>query len=399
MSSKKSFRNVLIISVSIAITIAMMAIWFSPVVDNSNQTQSSTSPSIAFNPASGIYPNRGYLMNNTVMNLLRTESQTEGSLARYELNSAFLNWYASNVWMLPSTNRSLTQQNITSIFKDFVLSDGNAADLVQSVVNNEPTPNIESSTINITEVVNNLKGIAIQNSTIYSNGTIEYLLTYRYTQNQTSLTYMVIKSNGVVTPVDPYVMETAQDIYAPFLWWSILWEVKLANFLRFDNYQNALNFKNFAVSSLTGTAIYDDIMTGLFYSVVGGVVGMYNIIWGLIAGLLGTAVGDIAGSTNPTTVAGNVNTLFNNQEATYGYFEVAYELDYYPYLVTQAYSVYGPIIGGSINLFSTVNPLDIFGTTELNDYIEAFDDFQNSYGLNNWVYLSPPSSWTTYFGY
>jgi hypothetical protein len=40
--------------------------------------------------------------------------------------------------------------------------------------------------------------------------------------------------------------------------------------------------------------------------------------------------------------------VVNNLEETYGYFEVVYELDYYTYIVTQAYSVYGPIIGGSI---------------------------------------------------
>ena len=338
----------LIITVSIIVTVAMAAIWFSPVVDNFSQDNLNTSLMVSPNVAN---VNSGYYVNNTIWNFLAAESQANGQFAKYKLDSAFVNWYVNNVMTLPSTNRGLTQQNISLIFKVFVLSDGNAGTLVQNAVNSEPV----TTTINVT-----------------SKGT---------------------------TTSDPYVMETETTIYTPILFWSVVWEVKLANILRFDNYQNALNFKNFAVSSLIGTVVYDDIMTGLFFSVVGGVIGMYSVIWGLIAGLLGTAVGDIAGSTNPTTVAGNVNTLFNNQEATYGYFEVVYELDYYPYLVTQAYSVYGPIIGGSINLFSMVNPLDIFGTTELNDYIAAFGDFQNSYGLNNWVYLSPPSSWTTYFGY
>lgn len=44
----------------------------------------------------------------------------------------------------------------------------------------------------------------------------------------------------------------------------------------------------------------------------------------------------------------NITEVVNNLEETYGYFEVVYELDYYTYIVTQAYSVYGPIIGGSI---------------------------------------------------
>ena len=350
MGQKKGFRSVLIISISISVTVAMAAIWFSPVVESSNQTQLSTSPAISMNAAT--VDGRDYV-NNTIWNFLAAESQVNGQSAQYKLDSAFINWYVSNVNALPGNSRNLTQQNISSLFQNFLFSGYNAHNLVEDAVNSEPV-----------------------------------------------VTSSVATSSGTASP-DPYVMETETTIYAPILFWSVVWEIKFDNFLKFSNQQNALNFENFLISDLTGEAIYNDIFTGFFFILVGAapVETAAQFIYSLIIGVASTAVGDVAGTTSPASVANSVSTLYGNQEATYHHFEIVYELDEYPYLATQAYSVYGPVIGGSINLFGTVNPLDIFGTTQLNDYVEAFSDFANQYGLNNWVYYSAPPSWTEYFGY
>ncbi|MCL4480460.1 MAG: hypothetical protein M1113_03125 [Candidatus Thermoplasmatota archaeon] len=54
MGKKNRFKNMLIISVSIAVTVAMMAIWFSPVADSSGQSQSGTSAVVRMSPFTGI---------------------------------------------------------------------------------------------------------------------------------------------------------------------------------------------------------------------------------------------------------------------------------------------------------------------------------------------------------
>lgn len=53
MSLKKRSRNMLIISVSVMVTVAMLAIWFSPVVNNSNQIQLAPQPTVSMTPYIG----------------------------------------------------------------------------------------------------------------------------------------------------------------------------------------------------------------------------------------------------------------------------------------------------------------------------------------------------------
>lgn len=139
------------------------------------------------------------------------------------------------------------------------------------------------------------------------------------------------------------------------------------------------------MGDLIGAAIFDDVMTGALF-LMGG-IGL-NVAWGLILGIAGAVVGDLLGTTSPTSVANNVNTLFANQESYWGYFQVAYELDDYLLLATPAYSIYGAINGGSVNLFGSVGlPGD---STDINNYISAFGDYANAFGENTWTYFSNP---------
>lgn len=391
MGQKKGFRSVPIISISILVTVAMAAIWFSPVVESSNQTQLSTEPAISMNVAS--VNGRDYV-NNTIWNLLAAESQASGQSAQYKLDSAFINWYVSNVNALPSNSKNLTQQNISSIFRSFMISDRSGQGLVQNLANSEPSTDALATTVNVTNVVSNREGTIIHSSTTYSSGSVKYLLTYKYTENGTSITYTTIRSNNVTTPVDPYVEESASGIYVPVLWWQVLVGVSYNSYLLFFNQQNAVNFKNFLISDLTGAAIFDNIMTGLFFTMIGVTVGA--TVWGLLTGLIEDLASDLLGTTSPTSVANNVNTLFNNQWGTEGLFDVSYTLDNY-ITGTPEYAVWGPIIGGSINLFGSFDPIP--SANSANNYIIAFDDFANEYGENTWVYFNVPPSWTTFFGY
>ena len=74
-----------------------------------------------------------------------------------------------------------------------------------------------------------------------------------------------VATNNVSKSSDPYVMETATVIYAQTLFWSVVWEVRYTSFLKFDTYQNALNFDNFLISDLKGEAIYNDIFCYLLF--------------------------------------------------------------------------------------------------------------------------------------
>lgn len=67
MGKKNRFKNMLIISVSIAVTVAMMAIWFSPVADSSGQSQSGTSAVVRMSPFTGIQSDYGANMSYNVV--------------------------------------------------------------------------------------------------------------------------------------------------------------------------------------------------------------------------------------------------------------------------------------------------------------------------------------------
>ena len=136
MSHKKRFRSVLIISVFIVVKVEMAAIWFSPVVKNSSQTQLVTSPSISMNIAS--VNGRDYV-NNTICKFLAAESQANVQSAQYKLDSGFINWYVSNVNTIPDNSKNLTQQNTTLLFQSFLSLGENANNLDQNALAQEPT--------------------------------------------------------------------------------------------------------------------------------------------------------------------------------------------------------------------------------------------------------------------
>lgn len=347
MSPKKRFLNVLIITVSIIVTVAMVAIWFSPVVDNSDQGQLSTSLSVSTNIAS---VNSEYYVNNTIWNFLAAESQTNGQSAQYKLDSAFINWYVNNVNTLPDNSKNLTQQNITSLFQSFLISGGDAYNLAQNAVNSESVMN-------------------------------------------TPVVVTINVSN------DPWVWETYTPIHVDILGWVSMWEEKFVSFMEFKTLTNAQNFKNALVQELTWTGVADDLFAGLVFLTTAGAVGAISLIVGLISGFVTGVVNDLLPGSSLVSLVKNINTAYGTQESESGIFEIAYELDYYPDLISSAYSVYAPIpSGGSINFLSGVNPLELLGSGPMYSYIEAFDNFENQYGLNNLIYVSAPPSWAAYFG-
>lgn len=345
---KKEPGNAVVVLTSSVIVVVFVSSSPSGALNHLNQMQTGVSPSVSL---SSINVSHESYINRNVWNYLNAESQANGSSPQYKLDSAFINWYVKNVNTLPINSRNLSQQNISSIFGTFVLETGNAKIMIQNALGNEPD----------------------------SNAT------------------MVTNTNG---PSDPWVTETLNVIYTTILFWQVPWEYKYASFLKFTNQRNAADFENFLMSALNGAAAFDDVMTGFIFTLLGAGA---SVVVGIITGLIGELWGDLSGTTQPGSIAHNVATLYGNQVASYPtnhyYFEVVYELDNYPLIATQGYSVYGPIVGGSINLFGTLNPLNIFGSTQMTQYIDAFDNFGNTYGLNNWVYFGAPPSWTTFFGY
>jgi hypothetical protein len=347
MGQKKGFRSMPIISISMLVTIALPAIWFSPVVESSNQTQLGTSPAISMNVAR--VNGRDYV-NNTIWNFLAAESQARGQSAQYKLDSGFINWYVSNVNALPGNSRNLTQQNISSLFQSFLSSGENSYKLAQNAVNNE--------------------------SLMYSP--------------------VVITINA---SNDPWVWETYTPIHIDILGWVSMWEEKFASFMEFKTLTNAQNFKNALAQELTWTGVVDDLFAGLVFLTTAGAVGAVSVTLGSIICLLSGVYNDLLPAASLVSLNNNINTAFGAQEDESGIFKIAYELDYYPDTLSSAYSVYAPIpSGGSINFLSGINSLELLGSGPMDSYIGAFDNFENQYGLNNPIYVSAPSSWTAYFG-
>lgn len=168
----------------------------------------------------------------------------------YASNVNFINWYNHNYRMLPQEERNLTEKNLSSIIDIYESMDPVGNKLASMVTQYELNSATSSNPVNTSRIVQNREGKLVSNASTTYDGNPAYLLTYRYTSGNVTVTYALIKHGSIFTPVDPYVRLNAFTISKG--WWIFSISATSYNiYFDFYNYVNAVNFKNFITSELT----------------------------------------------------------------------------------------------------------------------------------------------------
>ena len=309
----------------------------------------------------------------------------------YASNINFINWYHLNYYTMPSGHRNLTKSNLSLIINTYELNDPLGNHLASLVTQFEMNTQIGNDPVNTAQIVANNEGKLVSNSSMTYKGEQAYLLIYKYQGQNFTVTYELIKHGNQLTPVDPTIRLNEFTIYKG--WWIFTISAKSYNiYTDFYNYNNALQFENFISTGLTITAIVQDILTLVVYAVIGYLVGpTLSAGQTAIAGVASGLISDLLGTTNPMDIAGNVNTLFKNEEGELGYFRLVFTLNQWSWGIVPEFAVWGRINPGNslFEVFRNVQPLT--GGDIVNAYIDTWYAMESAIGINDKVYLPNPS--------
>lgn len=313
---------------------------------------------------------------------------------QYKADLNFVNWYIGNFNRIPSSRRGITPQNSSIILPIWENESPQAKGDVQAVANYELNQNTAQNEIDTTYIVNNHLGNLVSNETTVYNNQSANLLVYKYTKDNQSLVYALIAQKGSFTPVDPYIRSNAFTIH--WGWGGLISGTSYNIYFKFDNYNNALNFKNFLIGEDTIRASVNIAVTLVAWTLLGTAVGSIfpgpGNIAGAVVGLIGGIINVIQDNTNPTTVTSTINDLFNNQEDYSGKFQVVYTLNAWEDGLVPEFSWWGYINPGSI-LTQIYKNVGLASNAE-SDFIQAYNGLTTDYGTNVETYISPASSWS-----
>ena len=309
----------------------------------------------------------------------------------YSLNSNFITWYHNNYYKLPLKYRNLTNSNMPFLMKIYQNESPKGKLLLSNIANYEMNKQHKNN-LNITHIVNNRMGILILNKTIIYHNKTAYQLTYKYKKNNSSLVYSLIIQGKKVIPVDPYIRLNNFKISAG-VWIFKVYGESYNIYLRFNNYNNAKAYENYIIGNLQLKAIITDIMDGIFWIAL----GVLTTGWvGVLVAVAGTLVSDLAGVTNPLTIAHNVKTLFKNEWGYSGNFRIVFTENEWENGALPEFAVWGRINPGN-SLFEVFRSFQYLTQNEGNNFVKAFGKLAAHYGLDKTDYISNPKEWR-YFG-
>lgn len=312
---------------------------------------------------------------------------------QYAADLNFANWYASNHSHIPASYRGISQENSSVILPLWENNNPLAVSDIQAVAEYEVSQNTVQNEINTTYVVNNHLGTLISNTTIVNDNQTANLFTYEYTKDNQSLVYSLIEQNGVYTPVDPYIRLNAFTIH--WGWGGLISGTSYNIYFTFDNYNDALNFKNFLTTAITVESSVDYASTIIAWTALGAGIGSVvpgaGTLAGAIVGFIGGVVTAIQGNTDPVYVANTINGLFTNQEAYNGQFEVVYTLNAWEWGLVPEFSWWGYMNPGQV-LTQIYKNVGLASNAESN-FITVYNALASNFGTNVERYFAAPTSW------
>lgn len=332
----------------------------------------------------------------------RNASSSELDHLQYLSLIDFFNWYQKDYKQLPADQRNLTQKNLSALFKTYSSGNTHAQKILNEITNSEVTNYEHALTAETSNLTLHGQGILVSNVSIAYNNSVAYILSYSYHFNFTTIRYSMMFFDGKKTLLDPSVMENAFTLYA----WFVPYGTSYNTNLKFTSAYDAFNYENFLISETNSYGVTVGVLVGLAFvfaiAYIGAVyAGTTLAAWlgtaaGVaISGVISTIIGAILGVITGSTLANNVQTLFNDQWWSYGYFWVVYTVNIYLY-IANTMSIWGPVGSGTYQVFNSYVPLPDFFNTDI--YIYYWSQFANTHGQNTWVGEAAPS-WTDWLEY
>lgn len=398
-NKNKTLKKVTLIVISIVMVLSMINLSH-PGGDGRQNHQLGISASAS--NAAPIYPTSQWVNNaaSHIYDKWGRNTSNELDVLEYKSNLNFLSWYQQNYYSIPTSHRNFTRTNASIIIGMYQTTDASGNKLISEITQYEMSTKATISPFNTSYVVNHVLGKLVSNSTVASGGSIAHILVYKYHEDNSSLTYALLDKNGKITPMDPYVRVNDFTIYYG------IWPFQMSGtsyniYVDFANYYNALNFKNFLISTLTIDALVQDLLTIVVFSVITGSIGDLGNAFlptaaGALFGVGSSLVDDLLGTTSPLKIADNFNTLFSNEWRYLGEFRLVYTLNNWAYGLVPQFSVWGRINPGNslFQAFDSVQPLT--GGDTVQNYLSIWNDIESGIGLNNKVYAPEPFDWTQY---
>ncbi len=325
----------------------------------------------------------------------KNSSNNKTDSLKYSFNIDFINWYYKNYNNIPQEHRRLYKGNMKYLIKYYEATNQTGKKLLNELsnLNFKAENNKNNNYINTSTVIKKREGNLISNTPLkYKNGSAR-LLTYSYKTKNYTIIYELIKHGNKFTVVDPTVRVDAFKIHHTINLY--LYKIKIPGtsyntYFDFNNYSNALLFKQFVTQKLIISSIVQDLMALILFAIPG--------TSGVIVGIIGSLVNDLEGTTSPLSIAHNINTLFKNEEGYSHDFRLVFTLNEWEYSLLPEFAVWGRINPGN-SLFEVFKTFEELNANAAKNYLTAFTSLENKIGYNNKVYISGPttiSAWDKY---
>ena len=311
---------------------------------------------------------------------------------KYKADLNFISWYTHNYELIPPSSRGIGQQNASVILSLWEKGSPEAKTDLQAVADYKLKQISQDNQIDVLQVEKNRLGVLISNQTIVHKSQTIYKLTYRYSENNQTLIYALISNNGEYTPIDPYFW--LNDFTVHWGWGGLISGTSYNIYMNFTNLYNANAYKNFIVNALTLDALITDLISGVVWGALGGIIGIEGYTFAaLLAGIVSNVVSDVTGVVSLLELAKNVNTLFSNEWDSTHSFYVAFTLNNWEWGLVPEFSVWGLNYPEKslFPVFKQVEP--ITGGDAAQNFITLFNQVKDVYGTNTEHYLPDPPQW------
>ncbi len=310
---------------------------------------------------------------------------------QYTSDLNFMRWYESNYYFISPGHRGITRANASALIGMRERSSQSAKRSVNAVVQYEMNQHSTKNKINAMSIAEHRKGTLVSEKTIsYDNHTAD-MLTYRYSHNNQTIMYNLVRYNGKFILTDPTFRLNSFTIH--WGWDGIISGTSYNLYLNFYNYNSANAFKNFVWGALTLTAIISDIIDAAFWIIVGAATAGASVVAGVLLGIVTGVGGDLLGTTPPNQIYNNVNTLFKNEWGYSGNFRLVFTANLWEGGLLPEFAVWGRINPGN-SLYEVFQSFQYLTAHEADSFVTGYYNvLTKEYGTNKYNYIGSPSVW------
>lgn len=191
---------------------------------------------------------------------------------------------------------------------------------------------------------------------------------------------------------DPYVLINTFTLTSSYWWfgwhpYNIGQQYNIN--LKFTNFNNANAYENFIESQVNTLSLILAIATGISVAIF--LVAMNWPDWAVAAFSIFSVIASAFGSSGFNQINQNIQNVFETQWNAGEYFSLVYTLNaYYSGQITYDVWASSPQY---MNVYSSAPFESITVYPAPSNYLNGWNNFNNMYGQNNWVYTNENPNW------